>query len=213
MPGTPTPLRLALRCCALVVAVGLVACAQKGKQHDAIGPATEPTKPVAAKASPRPSHGGRLGSVVKGNVWSLALEDLKASLEQAAISGVTVARTEDNQLQVVMPSDLGFAPHSTTLGGGPKPLLDRVATGLWSNNDVQITIVGHTDNVDSDPQGVTLSLGRARAVRDYLTGKGITTPFFQAIGRGAREPLTSNDAASGRTRNRRIEVWFREAAK
>lgn len=208
-----TPLRLAFRCCALVAAVGLAACAQKGTHRGPIVPPAESPKPVTASATSQPSHGGRLGSVVKGNVWSLALEDLKASLEQAASSGVTVARTEDNQLKVVIPSDLGFSPHSTTLGAGYKPLLDRVATGLWSNNDVQITIVGHTDNVDSDPQGVTLSLGRARAVRDYLTGKGITTPFFQAIGRGAREPLASNDAASGRTRNRRIELWFREAAK
>lgn len=211
MPGTP--LRLALRCCALAVAVGLAACAQDGKQQEPIAPPIEPATPVAVKAPPRPSHGGRLGSVVKGNMWSLALEDLKASLQQAAISGVTVACTDDNQLHVVIPSDLGFSSYSTMLGGEPRPLLDRVAKGLWSNNDVHITIIGHTDNTVSDPQAVTLSLGRARAVRDYLVGNGITAPFFQAIGRGGREPVASNDAASERTQNRRIEIWFREAAR
>jgi outer membrane protein OmpA-like peptidoglycan-associated protein len=205
--------RFALKCGTLAVVVGLVACAQKTMPRGPIAPTTEATKSTTAPAPAPPSRAGRLGSVVNGNVWSLALEDLKLSLEQAAGSGVTVVRTDDNQLKAVMPSDLGFSPHSTALGAGLKPLLDRVASGLWSNNDVQITIIGHTDNVDSDPQGVTLSLGRARAMRDYLVGKGLTTPFFQAIGRGAREPVASNDAVSGRTRNRRIEIWFREAAK
>lgn len=211
MPGTP--LRLALGCCALVAAACLTACAQKEAPHEPIGPAIEPAPPVAAKAPPKPSHGGRLGSVVNGNMWSLALDDLKTGLEQTAMSGVTVTRTDDNQLQVVMPSDLGFSSYSTTLGAGLKPLLDRVAKGLWSNNDVQITIIGHTDNTISDAQAVTLSLGRARALRDYLMDNGIKAPFFQATGKGGREPVASNDAASERTRNRRIEIWFRDAAR
>ena len=205
-------LRFTTICRLLVVAAAMSGCAQK-EVRGPVQPPVDKVRPVPVPSpAPKPPS-GKLGVVVNGNVWSLALDDLKPRLEQAATSGITVKRTDNNQIVAVIPSDLGFTPHSVTLGGAPKPFLDSLANGVWSNNDIQITLIGHTDNADSDPQAITLSLGRARAMRDYLLSKGVTTPFLQAIGRGGREPSVSNDSAAGRTKNRRIEIWIREAAR
>ena len=113
----------------------------------------------------------------------------------------------------MVPNDLAFAPHSVTAGAALRPTLDTLAASLAGNTEIQIAITAHTDSTGSDPQNNTLSLERARYVRDYLVGKGVATPFIQVAGRGARDPIASNETAAGRTRNRRMEIVLREAAK
>jgi len=73
-----------------------------------------------------------------------------------------------------------------------------------------VDVVGHTD---SDPikkskwkDNWELSAQRALTVVRYLTKRGVPEEKIRAVGRGASEPVASNATASGKRRNRRVEI-------
>lgn len=75
-------------------------------------------------------------------------------------------------------------------------------------NDIpslKIEISGHTDNVGSAKFNKDLSEKRAKAVVDYLVGKGINADRLTYVGYGFDQPKASNDTPEGRQENRRTE--------
>lgn len=70
---------------------------------------------------------------------------------------------------------------------------------------MQIKIMGHTDNQNSDAYNITLSNNRALACVKYLTKKGIDVKRLTWQGYGERVPITTNDTEAGRAANRRVE--------
>jgi len=77
-------------------------------------------------------------------------------------------------------------------------LLDELPT-------LKIEISGHTDNIGSASYNQKLSENRAKAVVNYLTGKGISKERLLFEGYGFSQPIASNDTAAGRQQNRRTE--------
>jgi outer membrane protein OmpA-like peptidoglycan-associated protein len=51
-----------------------------------------------------------------------------------------------------------------------------------------------------------LSLARADAVRNALVERGVDAARITTAGFGADAPVAENDTATGRARNRRVEV-------
>lgn len=87
--------------------------------------------------------------------------------------------------------------------------LERIYNLLIQAENSKLTIVGHTDNVGNPDSNVSLSKNRAQAVVDYLTQKGIPSNRFQLIdGKGQNEPVSDNNSASGKAKNRRVVVTF-----
>lgn len=69
-----------------------------------------------------------------------------------------------------------------------------------------LVIIGHTDTGGDPISNLALSQRRAEAARSYLVvNQGIDGFRIEAFGRGDTEPLTDNETAEGRQRNRRIE--------
>ncbi len=83
--------------------------------------------------------------------------------------------------------------------------LNRVASFLKNNPEVEIEIRGHTDNVGSDASNMLLSRRRAESVADYLTEKGISADRLSVKGFGESEPIVPNDTEENRFKNRRVE--------
>jgi len=74
----------------------------------------------------------------------------------------------------------------------------------------QIDVVGHTD---SDPikkskwkDNWELSAQRALTVSRYLIQRGISGKEIRAVGCGESRPVASNTSASGKAKNRRVEI-------
>lgn len=85
-------------------------------------------------------------------------------------------------------------------------LLDEVASVLAKNPDLgPVLIEGHTDNVGARALNLGLSDRRAKAVLDYLVGKGINRKRLRSQGFGFDRPITSNKTPLGRAKNRRVE--------
>jgi outer membrane protein OmpA-like peptidoglycan-associated protein len=71
---------------------------------------------------------------------------------------------------------------------------------------LRIEVEGHTDSVGSDAYNQRLSEQRAESVRDYLLSQGLKGDILTAKGFGETSPVASNDTASGRQQNRRVEL-------
>ena len=80
-------------------------------------------------------------------------------------------------------------------------------TALVANPDVSVEISGHTDNIGDDAYNQTLSLDRAQAVKNWLVQKGIASNRMKTVGKGEKEPVSSNTSSAGRAENRRIEFF------
>lgn len=115
------------------------------------------------------------------------------------------ARETDRGLVVTL-GDVLFATGRAELSGGAANNLNRLAAFLNRYPDRTVTIEGHTDSVGRDDFNQVLSQRRAESVRNYLTAQGIAGSRLQATGAGERSPISSNDTATGRQQNRRVEV-------
>lgn len=76
---------------------------------------------------------------------------------------------------------------------------------LEDNPKIKIEISGHTDNVGSAAMNQRLSQDRAKAVVDFLTGRGIAAERLTFKGYGFSRPVATNDTPEGRQLNRRTE--------
>ncbi len=86
------------------------------------------------------------------------------------------------------------------------PLLDEVAAVLRKNPTLgPVLIEGHTDNRGSRTLNMNLSDKRARSVLEYLVSKGIDRKRLSSKGFGFDRPISTNDTALGRAKNRRVD--------
>jgi outer membrane protein OmpA-like peptidoglycan-associated protein len=108
--------------------------------------------------------------------------------------------------QVLNLGDLRFASGASRLQAGGTRHLLALAEFLRRHPDQRVAIDGFTDNVGSEADNLTLSTRRAEAVREALVDLGVDAARLRSQGHGAMAPLASNDHASGRQRNRRVEV-------
>jgi len=102
--------------------------------------------------------------------------------------------------------DVLFATGSAALQGGSNRNLEKLVDFLNSYPDRDVLIEGHTDNVGSAQFNQTLSLQRAESVHRYLTDHGVQSRRLTVSGLGLERPVASNESATGRQQNRRVEV-------
>lgn len=154
--------------------------------------------------------GGAVGAIA-GNIWSSRMEAQKEEMERATQgTGVQVSQTADNRLKLEIPADISFDTGRADIKSNFRPILDRFATGLVENPNAKINIIGHTDSTGGDAINDPLSVNRAARTRDYLVSRGVASNRFMIDGRGSHEPIASNDTASSRARNRRVEIFVAE---
>jgi outer membrane protein OmpA-like peptidoglycan-associated protein len=102
--------------------------------------------------------------------------------------------------------DVLFATGSAELRDGPNHSLEKLVAFLDQHPDRNVLIEGHTDSVGSADFNKNLSRERASSVRDYLTQRGVEPRRLTVSGLGLERPVASNESASGRQQNRRVEV-------
>lgn len=135
---------------------------------------------------------------------------------RAPVPGATGASQEDllrilqEQGHVVL-HGLDFGSGAGTLGPGPHDSLERLAGFLLSNPGARVVLVGHTDSVGALDTNRSLSLSRARSVRQRLIDDHAVPPEqIEAHGIGYLAPRASNTTPAGRDRNRRVEAVLLE---
>ena len=107
---------------------------------------------------------------------------------------------------IVNMSDVLFDTAKFSLRPAAREKVARVAGILSGHPGLRMQVEGHTDSVGGDDYNQQLSENRATSVRDYLTGTGIPNTSVTSRGFGKTQPVASNDSASGRQQNRRVEL-------
>ena len=107
---------------------------------------------------------------------------------------------------IVNISDVLFDFNKYTLKPGAREKLAKVSGILLAYPGLKIQVEGHTDSIGSDAYNMKLSQQRADAVREYIVSQGVPGPTVAATGLGKADPVASNDTASGRQQNRRVEM-------
>jgi outer membrane protein OmpA-like peptidoglycan-associated protein len=103
-------------------------------------------------------------------------------------------------------SDVLFDTGKADLKPGAREKLARISGILGAHPGLALSVEGHTDSVGSAEFNQQLSERRAESVRGYLVAQQIAPASVAAIGLGEEHPVASNDTASGRQQNRRVEI-------
>ena len=107
---------------------------------------------------------------------------------------------------IVSMSDVLFDTGQYSLKPGAREKLAKVAGILLAYPGLNIQVGGYTDNVGGDSMNQTLSENRAGSVREYLVKQGVATASVSSRGFGNSSPVSTNDNATGRQQNRRVEL-------
>jgi outer membrane protein OmpA-like peptidoglycan-associated protein len=107
---------------------------------------------------------------------------------------------------VVNMQDVLFDTGKYTLKENAKLALARIAGIIISHPGLNLQVEGYTDSTGTAQFNQKLSEQRANAVRDFLLQQGVNTQAMTAVGYGENYPVASNDTASGRQLNRRVEL-------
>lgn len=117
--------------------------------------------------------------------------------------------TKDAEVKAIEPGkvcdlrDIYYETNSYTLTQASKVVLALFIEFLKDNPTVKVEIQGHTDNIGNDDANQKLSEQRAKAVYDYVIGKGIPADRLRYKGYGESQPIADNNTATGRAKNRR----------
>ncbi|UCG57432.1 MAG: OmpA family protein [Phycisphaerales bacterium] len=114
-------------------------------------------------------------------------------------------------ITVTLPNKILFASGKATLKSATSAELDDIYSVLRQKYaGKELDVVGHTDTdpIKKSPwkDNWELSAQRALSVARYLIKRGVPERQIQASGCGAARPIASNATASGKARNRRVEI-------
>ena len=141
---------------------------------------------------------------------AIAKDVLEAALRQEINSGlVTVSQRADNVI-ITVGSGGAFPSGTADLTDQAKEIIERIAFNALTGSS-KLTVTGHTDNVPIRGglyrDNWDLAAARAASVVQTVQATGIVPPQnLEAVSKGENQPIDSNDNASGRERNRRIEI-------
>ncbi|MCF6236160.1 MAG: OmpA family protein [Gammaproteobacteria bacterium] len=101
---------------------------------------------------------------------------------------------------------VNFESNSSELTNNAKYVLGEVAVELKNYPSITMEVHAHTDSDGSLEHNQQLSEQRANSVTRYLDLLGVSMLRMFPVGFGETKPITSNDSALGRAKNRRVEL-------
>ena len=159
--------------------------------------------------------GAAIGAAVgtgAGVLIGKKMDKAKAAAEAVKNAQVETI-TDANGLQAVkvtFDSGILFATNKADLNSTAKNTLNQFAANVLTvNPDMDVAILGHTDNTGTDAINNPLSLQRAQSVSNYLKNQGVAAKQLKTVeGLGSTQPVADNSTADGRQQNRRVEVYI-----
>ena len=153
--------------------------------------------------------GGVVGAAT-GAIVGAMMDRQERELRQ--IEGVDVTRIDEDELKVTVKNEVLFDYNSTALRSASRDALEEMADVFERYPDTTIVVAGHADSTGSASYNQRLSERRADSVSGYLENLGVRSSRIDAVGYGESQPRASNNTASGRQLNRRVEIHVRANA-
>ncbi|WP_296679339.1 OmpA family protein [Novosphingobium sp.] len=151
--------------------------------------------------------GAGVGGVAGGVVGYKMDQQIKELKEQTAGSGVDVTETDGGKAILVnLPDGVTFATGSYAISPTFQTTLDKVAASMVQYPDSLIDVYGYTDTVGSTSSNQVLSENRARAVANYLIGRGVPAARIRWYGYGETQLKVQTGDGVAEPMNRRVEI-------
>ena len=138
-------------------------------------------------------------------------DELKVALKQEVDQGLVAIERDEDKVIITVGAGGAFASGSANLTPEAITIMERIA-GVNKDSGSEITVSGHTDNVplifgSQYRDNWDLAAARSASVVQSLSKDDVITPErLEAISYGESRPVDSNDTATGRAKNRRIEI-------
>ncbi len=136
-----------------------------------------------------------------------SLADMEAVTLNVERSAAAVAQEID---ALLIEQRIEFESGSDSLTDASSLAIKQLAEVLKANPNTVLAIVGHTDAQGAADENLALSKSRAQAVLEALVAEQIDRTRLTAEGKGATEPIDTNETAEGRQKNRRVEISVKE---
>ncbi len=106
---------------------------------------------------------------------------------------------------IIRVKDIDFQTGSAAVPEDAKPVLSKIQTAVSSIQPSAVEVQGHTDSSGSENLNKKLSQKRAEAVAAMMASNN-PDYVIESKGYGESQPLVSNNTASGRQTNRRVDI-------
>jgi outer membrane protein OmpA-like peptidoglycan-associated protein len=163
---------------------------------------------AASQASSARAVSDAQQDAAKANLHAQQADSEKAEMRARLSTQLNlVLQTRDSARGLIVNmSDVLFDTGKYSLKPGAREKLAKVAGILIAYPGINVQVGGYTDNVGGDDMNQALSEQRAGSVRDYLVESGVNSNSVTARGYGNTQPVATNDDATGRQQNRRVEL-------
>jgi len=206
---------IALLICLVVFAL-LPGCTNWEKKYNALSVENENLKGLLERER---SEKGQLADRISQD--AMTIEELQRQIEQRSKTPADVTGFGEGYdvsldpskgtITVTLPNAILFDSGKAELKKATSTELDHIQSVLRDKYaGKQIDVIGHTD---TDPikkskwkDNWELSAQRSLTVLRYLVKRGIPEEKIKAVGCGESQPIASNSTASGKARNRRVEI-------
>jgi len=152
-----------------------------------------------------------LGAIIGGAVGGAAgayighYMDKQAEEMQQDLKGAKIERVGEG-IKITFASGILFDTDKAELRPVAKDNLSELATILKKYSDTNILVEGHTDATGTEEHNLSLSVARAQATANYITGLQVDPTRFTIMGYGESQPIADNSTVEGRQANRRVEI-------
>jgi outer membrane protein OmpA-like peptidoglycan-associated protein len=157
---------------------------------------------------------GALTGAAIGNYMDEQQRELenKLALERRN-NQVSITRIDAQTLRLDVRSEASFDINSAALRKDFRDSLETLADIIGEFDQTAVHVIGHTDSTGTQSYNQQLSEKRATSVSRYLSRNGVERQRMRYSGRGENKPIDSNSTSSGRSKNRRVEIFLKTIVK
>lgn len=153
---------------------------------------------------------GALTGAAVGNYMDKQHAKLQQQLRQEqASNAIRITRIDDETLKLELSSEASFDVNNAKVKPSFRASLNKVSDVISEYEQTAVHIIGHTDSTGSESYNQQLSEKRASSVSRYLARNGVVRTRLRMSGRGENQPVANNNTSSGRSANRRVEVYLK----
>lgn len=201
----------------LILGVTMVGCTSS-PFLDETGSVNKKTSGTAGGAAAGALIGQLIGKDTKGTLigagigalaglgWGAYRDNQEQELRERLKNTEVEVNREGDNLNLYLPGGVTFATNSANIASNFYGPLNSIATVLVQYPETRIIVNGYTDNTGAASYNLDLSQRRANSVRDYFISQGVASYRVTAVGHGINNPRATNNTATGRAENRRVEI-------
>lgn len=194
-----------------VITLSLTGCASTEEKVTSFSEAAKAvverilSKAKREKSKSKEIWGHEVGEVVDSETMAYMNKQAKALEQVLAGTRVTVER-EGANVNLILPGHVTFARNSSQISQSFAPTLQKIAKVINANKKTIVMVEGHTDGDGTEKYNLGLSERRAESVKKMLQQYKVNSSRMTTLGMGEYMPIADNDTASGKQKNRRVEL-------